>query len=650
MNIKNKSLLLAAGFLLAASTLFVSCTNESLTEAPAGPDEPDNDNSRTEVQLILKNNLTLKTSVPASRAGDAIATEDENFIKTLDVYVFGSLTEDGPYTFQELHYYRDDASLTHLTGIKSFSFDLNPGAEANTTTGLLKLTKGLFVKFYCIANRTQLYGVDATGALQPYDYFSSLVQTAPGQSANTVTPGVPTETDFLKLQTQLINPEGATENDIFVSPLPMTGAYTTPLDLTDFSSATRAQIGFRLSRMVARFDIVNVAEESRFTVEGISMSNGRSASRFFPIEPLKTKDETNGDLITYPERKVKPDMQHKPTAADPKLNITQGAFYTWPSLKDDGGYLILKGMYDVNMTESQPVMYKIPFKQMVNGVGTYIEVNYNHRYTIEITKADPMRLEVNLKVTDWEEDVELDDYTPDNDFDRNTPLTLEAGAQGAYVTDKGQVTLMPEAASEFTFVMGSNTTLKSELVFQEGSEEWLELASAPVTRATSQNTKYTVTTVDDKLTDVSKLLPVIIRLTNPASGMRKDIKVFATKGPEVTLVKEEGNTGTFDAKTLTATIENTAGKTIKLHVVSESRSDGGDPPTITTGSTAKVDGGVTWLTVSENVDTAAGDYTLTLGDAQTLPAEATVTFTSTASTVGTTVKEVLKEATPAPVP
>lgn len=72
---------------------------------------------------------------------------------------------------------------------------------------------------------------------------------------------MPTETDFLKLQTQLINPEGATENDIFVSPLPMTGAYTTPLDLTDFSSATRAQIGFRLSRMVARFDIVNVAEE-----------------------------------------------------------------------------------------------------------------------------------------------------------------------------------------------------------------------------------------------------------------------------------------------------------------------------------------------------------------------------------------------------
>ena len=226
---------------------------------------------------------------------------------------------------------------------------------------------------------------------------------------------------------------------------------------------------------------------------------------------------------------------------------------------------------------------------------------------------------------------------------------LEAGSTGAYVTDKGQVSLMPDAASTFAFVMGSNATLKYELVFQEGSEKWLELAAAPATRATSQSTKYTVTTVDEKLTDVSKLLPVTIRLTNPASGMRKDIKVFATKGPEVTMVKEEGSTSTFDAKTMTATIENTNGKTIKLHVVSESRSDGAETPTITTGSTAEVAAGASWLTVSENVTTAEGDYTLTLGAAQTLPASTTVTFTSTASTVATTVKVVLKAA-PAPAP
>lgn len=650
MTIKNNPLLLAACYLLAAGSLFFSCTSESLTQAPETPGEPEGDASRTEVLLTLKNNLTLKASAPATRAGDVIATEDENYIKTLDVYVFGSLTEDGPYTFQELHYYRDDASPTHLAGIKSFSFDLNAGAEPNTTTGLLKLTKGLFVKFYCIANRTQLYSVDAGGNLQPYDYFSSLVQTAPGQPANTVTVGIPTEADFLKLQTQLIDPAGTTEDDIFVTPLPMTGAYTTPLDLTDFSTATRAQVGFHLSRMVARFDIVNVAKDSRFTVESISMSNGRSASSFFPIKPLKTKGETEGDLITYPVRKVLPDRQLTPTGADPKLNLTEGAFYTWPSPKDDEGYLILNGKYALNLTESQDVSYKVPFKQMVNGVGTYIEVNYNHRYTIEITKADPTRLDVTLKVTDWEEDVELDPYTPENDFDHNTPLTLETGSMGAYVTDKGQVSLMPDVASTFSFVMGSNSALKSELVFQEGSAEWLELAEAtapdPVTRATSQSTKYTVSTVGATLTGPSELLPVIIRLTNPASGIRKDIKVFATKGPEVTMVEAEGNNSTFDVKTMTVTIENTKSKSITLHVVSESRSDGAEVPVTITGSTVKVAEEASWLTVDKTeVTTAEGDYTLTLGEAQSsADANTTVTFTSKASTAVTVVKVVLKAA------
>lgn len=652
MTIKNNPLLLAACYLLAAGSLFFSCTSESLTQAPETPGEPEGDASRTEVLLTLKNNLTLKASAPATRAGDVIATEDENYIKTLDVYVFGSLTEDGPYTFQELHYYRDDASPTHLAGIKSFSFDLNAGAEPNTTTGLLKLTKGLFVKFYCIANRTQLYSVDAGGNLQPYDYFSSLVQTAPGQPANTVTVGIPTEADFLKLQTQLIDPAGTTEDDIFVTPLPMTGAYTTPLDLTDFSTATRAQVGFRLSRMVARFDIVNVAKDSRFTVESISMSNGRSASSFFPIKPLKTKGETKGDLITYPVRKVLPGRQLTPTGADPKLNLTEGAFYTWPSPKDDEGYLILNGKYALNLTESQDVSYKVPFKQMVNGVGTYIEVNYNHRYTIEITKADPTRLDVTLKVTDWEEGVELDPYTPENDFDRNTLLTLETGSMGAYVTDKGQVSLMPDVTSTFSFVMGSNSALKSELVFQEGSAEWLELAEAPATapapatRATSQSTKYTVSTVGATLTGSSELLPVIIRLTNPASGIRKDIKVFATKGPEVTMVEVEGNNSTFDAKTMTVTIENTKSKSITLHVVSESRSDGAEVPVTITGSTAKVAEEASWLTVDKTeVTTAEGDYTLTLGEAQSsADANTTVTFTSKASTAVTVVKVVLKAA------
>ena len=48
-----------------------------------------------------------------------------------------------------------------------------------------------------------------------------------------------------------------------------------------------------------------------------------------------------------------------------------------------------------------------------------------------------MRLEVNLKVTDWEEDVELGDVQPRQYFDCNTPLTLETGAEELVVLAEG---------------------------------------------------------------------------------------------------------------------------------------------------------------------------------------------------------------------
>ena len=37
----------------------------------------------------------------------------------------------------------------------------------------------------------------------------------------------------------------------------MAGAYTTPVDLTGFDNSARLQIGFKLTRLAARFDIDN---------------------------------------------------------------------------------------------------------------------------------------------------------------------------------------------------------------------------------------------------------------------------------------------------------------------------------------------------------------------------------------------------------
>lgn len=60
----------------------------------------------------------------------------------------------------------------------------------------------------------------------------------------------------------------------------MTGAYTTPLDLTDFSVSARTQLGFKLTRMVARFDVENDASVSQ------DLLSNRSAWVTDVLEPL----------------------------------------------------------------------------------------------------------------------------------------------------------------------------------------------------------------------------------------------------------------------------------------------------------------------------------------------------------------------------
>lgn len=650
MNIKHLLPLFAAG-----AFLFASCTeeNEVAGGTTTGGTGTGDDADRQEVLVSLKNNLVLQK--PGTKAaGDPIATEEENYINSLDVYVFGSKEENGDYTLQEVHYYRDDASTLTLPGVNTYSFNLTNSADnSGVTTGLLKLNKGLFVRLYCVANRSEMYTTADDGTTTQYTDFKSLIQTAPGQADNQITTGIPKEADFKKLHIKLIDPAATadpTENDVLASPLPMSGAYTTPLDLTDFGSSARTQISFKLSRMVARFDIVNDATKSKFTLEKMSMGKGQKGAKFFPIETVGTKE---ADLITYPEREVLPDTQKALDEVAGTTNLTKGAFYAFPSPKDDHGYLMLKGKYAVNQTESKDVSYQIPFQQMVNGIGTYIEVAYNHRYTITITKADTYHLDVDLKVADWDDKEVIDPYEPNNDFDRTENVVLDAAnSTGTYVLDNGQISVLPAAASKFAFTMGSNTNLTHEVIYKsETAAKWVIQDGEPVvTKASSQETLYKfkvdATVLAAAQANGDKLEDVTIRLINPASGSRKEIKVIATQGPAVAFVAQDDNYNTFDAAKLTAYIYNIANQTIKLKVDAETRLvDPANPEgATTTGSMVSITNvGSTGVTASANVAEASGEYTLTTDGTGSAGNEGTVDFASVASTAKTTVKVVLKD-------
>lgn len=629
MNIKNKLSILLLSCLLAA------CTSENEMLNPNGPDEGQSDDAtRREVLLSFKNKLNL---VPAkTKADDPIATAEENYIRSLDIYVFGSKEEDKNFTFQELFYYRDDAATIPGDGDWAHSFNLTATDKDNITTALLRLQKGLFVKLYCVVNRTELFITEGHGGATTVKFtnFQPLKQSSPGQPGNTVTPGIPTEEDFQKLHSQLIDPaiEKPTEDDALQTPLPMAGSYTTPVDLTDFSVAARTQLSFKLTRMVARFDIVNDASLSKFTITSISMGNGQDGSSFFPIKTL------GNDLITYPDRPL--DKATQTTAA----SLTKGAFYSWPSPTADHGYLILKGEYAVNKTETQEVTYQVPFQQTVNGenVGSYIEVAPNHRYTIAITKADTYHLDFTLNVADWDDQEHIDEYNPDknNDFDKDTPVTLITDAdasKGAYVLTDGSISLMPAADSKIAFEMGSNSVLEEKLIYKTGSAQWLVVDEDARTKAASMTTKYTYKTVESALNSGDPLLPVTIQLINPASGKRKEIVVVATQGPVISFVSQEDNYNTYDAKTKTATLYNIKDQTIQFHAVAEDR---GETTAISFSNT-----GVTWLSADATPKTAVeSDFTLTLGAAQSANTEGTVKFISDLTRTETSIKVILKDA------
>ena len=585
MNIKYKLSSIAASFLLAA------CTSENTLEPPTPPDEGTASvNNTREVLLSLKNKL--KVSPVGTKAGDVIATVEENHIYSLDVYVFGSKTEGGDYTFLQQFYYCEDARQI-VDGEYATSFTLNTGAD--NSTALLKMQKGLFVKVYCIANSTKL--IDAAGA--EFAGFQPLVQTKPGQPDNVVTPGVPTETAFKALHTAVLKADEPT--DILKTPLPMTGAYATPLDLTDFSVSARLQLGFRLTRSVARFDIVNDAATSKFTIQSVSMANGRRGVSFFPLKVTGTlPTAASGDLITYPAR---PFDGEKANAGN-----CLGAFYTWPSPMGDGGYLILSGTYATNQTENVPVTYKVPFKP--EGDGNYIEVSQNHRYTVNITKADEYHLDFTINVEDWTDEGNIDDYEPGGEADENGMVVNITDANGTYDTDTRTVTMAITNDVQFTIEGNSTSGYFTTLYYENGDvdHQWLTINPEADYMPTKAEAAPTIYTVSKKNEYIGTKFPVaFIRFTDKISAKETVVIVQPIANP---VVKEKtissGSTIDVDAGEIVLyQSSSVTSPAVEFSVFSSGGSKLEFPDGDTPGN---------WLTISPATeqDLSQSNYTLTL--------------------------------------
>lgn len=575
------------GFLLMGSLLLHSCSGETQLDGENGTPEG-KDPLRQEVLLNINNKLVLHKTATRD-----IATAEENAISTLDVYVFGSPTEDGTYTFQERFAYRENSDDLPADAKELI---LNAGATDNVTTGLLSLHRGLFVKLYCIANDTKLVKVDGTEV--EADDFTPVTFTTGGSIMERE--GSPTEADFLKYHTRLLN------GDILNTPLTMSGAQTLPLDLTDASVSTRLQVNFKLTRLAARFDVVNKADESRFTIESISMGNARRGAGYFPIVTCGAHPAADGDLTTTAD---------KPFMGDNANTGTQtGAFYCYPSMQEDEGFLMLKGHYKVNETESKEVSYRIPFRQKgVDGQETYLDINNNHRYTIGITKADELRLEFTLNVADWADDGNIDDYEPDNkpgEITVSIPTAFQDRSTAILDPDRNvyTVSMSLDDGSSFDMTVGSSSP-GIKIVYVGGpsaqKNNWLVCKPKTTTRISS-GSDYTFSIKED----YTGLFPrATVRVYDVLSGMENILYVDAVAVPQplTTTQPEKAPNGTSD----NPNSFDVATATVTLYRITNSQAQ----VSFLCPDDMEVVGKPGWIDVSDVVKNGTKNtYTLTLND------------------------------------
>lgn len=537
--------------------LLGSCTEEVRQDEKQPV--PDEGNAQQEVMLTFRNKLLLNLE---TTKGETIATAEENAIASLDVYVFGSDTEEGEYSFMERFAYRADPAATLPAGAKELPLTVSD-ADGKETTGLLKVKRGLFVKLYCIANNSTL--IDPLHEGQPVGdaAFVPLTCSEPGEhGTKIITAGTPVETAFATWHTRLLSAD--VPADTLATPLAMTGAYTTPLDLTDPANVTRVQAGVRLTRLAARYDIINEAGVSRFVIETVSMGNSRRGSGLFPIRPYgDTPEAKPGELITCPQRSFYGEKANKGQQA--------GAFYSYPSPVKDNGFLILKGMYKINETENKEVSYQIPFRQQAeDGSATALDIANNHRYTLTVMAADEYHLDCTLTVADWTDDGSIDEFRPDHQ--EKLAIHIPAGFENdtKYDPDTRAVSMSLKPGSTFDATTNTPAVLTVHKQYTGGPSaqqyDWLEVSEPHiVTKAAPMNYTYTFS-LKDGYTG-GRYPRAVLRFINTMNGDETTFIVEAVSVPQANITTQEsGNRNTFDAELLEASMYRVTGSKVKINI------------------------------------------------------------------------------------
>lgn len=344
-------------YLLALSALTLgacSTENDLFGESPNGGPEGE----KQSVTFLFPG--TAQGVVPYA---DAIASAEENKIAMLDVYVFGrdKLDVTAPYA-----YLLEDV-------IKLEDTDLTANADAMQA----KLTvRGTNPKvLYFVAN-----GRSHT-SLNDYEL------------------GVTDTLTFIRKQTTSVG------TGLLKTPLLMTGRYTFATQTVDGNEVIdlTGTHSIALNRRVARFDIINDAENSTLSIEKIRIKNTRPGAYLFAhadelADAVADDDFPAYDLPTIPEL-MELDFLLFPTA---NVGTTPSAFYVYPSKADDETYFAL---YGLSSTSGGQMVQTVKMRLKQTGTADEVKllpINPNTRYIINVLDAGSATIDATITVKEWQ--------------------------------------------------------------------------------------------------------------------------------------------------------------------------------------------------------------------------------------------------------
>lgn len=438
----------------------------------------------------------------------AIASESENQIDNLDIYVFAAATEGGDYQYLETW----KAGAADDTPSKTFK--LSGAGTARKASIFPTELKGIpNLKLYCVANSTTLYkdGGDPIDALTPVQTDATGAITTPGT----------TSTVFESYFTSKLDAAGTA----LATPLVMTGSGTTKI------LGNIATVNIELKRRVSRFDIDNESAKTGLIIESVSLGNGRNQSTVMQGTLTDLTDPKRATkLIQYPT--VEGSFLMLPKA---NQGVTESALYTYPLKDTDKAFLIIKGKHQNPMQKDPvPVEYHLDIQRIPDGGGdpAFMDVVANTRYTLHIKEVMEATITAFFEIVDWTSGGGVI-IKPDNAAPVVTALNVEGAVTD--VTTKEISVTADGTEKVITVTATASGKVQPKFSTETGWPiDWLTHDDASYASEVKDGVTTTTMTFKYTLTDGSPYAPVTLTLANESASQDESVYTKLTIVPPAT--------------------------------------------------------------------------------------------------------------------